>query len=257
MNFRKNLILLTLLGSMLFLTSCKESIDPPKPEVIKNYFTLPNNSINKYLVDSVSTGNEYFPIGIKTVMWGPEMVTAGTPYYAQIEQLDYTDGGGTLQRMKVRKTERGLYYYLDTTGFSALIPDTAKPFIQIDREITAFSLPFFAGQSWSAFKFNVVIIPVINCTASYSGSVVYDHTVQGHTGNVTAERIKYTLSITIPTPGQPAVNIEYTGEVWYAESLGVVKKEGDYFLFQFLGGSEVDLLMPNYRVRERLNEIIK
>lgn len=257
MKFRKNLILLTLLGSMLFLTSCKESIDPPKPEVIKSYFTLPNNSINKYLVDSVSGGGEYFPIGIKTVNWGPEGVTAGTPYYTQTEQLDYLTGGNSQQRMKVRKTERGLYYYLDTTGFSALIPDTAKPFIQIDREITSISLPFFAGQSWSAFKFNVVIIPVINCTANYLGSVTYDQTIQGHTGTVTAERIKYTLSITIPTTGQPADNIQYTGEVWYAEDLGVVKKEGDYFLFQFLGGSELDLLMPNYRVRERLNEIVK
>ncbi|MBK6681923.1 MAG: hypothetical protein IPG53_18950 [Ignavibacteriales bacterium] len=79
---------------------------------------------------------------------------------------------------------------------------------------------------------------------------------KAHRNRDFAERIKYTLSITIPA-GASTINIQYTSEVWYAENLGVVKKEGDYFLFQFLGGSEVDLLMPNYRVRERLNEIIK
>ncbi|MBK8661952.1 MAG: hypothetical protein IPN18_09150 [Ignavibacteriales bacterium] len=156
--------------------------------------------------------------------------------------------------MKVRKTERGLYYYLDTTDFRPLFLIQQNHLFKSTGAITAISLPFFAGQSWSAFKFNVVIIPVISCTANYLGSTSYDHTVQGHTGTVTAERIKYTLSITIPTPGQPAVNIQYTGEVWYAENLGVVKKEGDYFLFFSIpsrGSGRGSVLMPNYHVRER------
>ncbi|MBK6681922.1 MAG: hypothetical protein IPG53_18945 [Ignavibacteriales bacterium] len=89
----------------------------------------------------MSGGSNYFPIGIKTVNWGPEGVTAGTPYYTQIEQLDYLTGGTSQQRMEVRKTERGLYYYLDTTGFSALILILQNRLFKLTG-ITAISLRF-------------------------------------------------------------------------------------------------------------------
>ena len=248
------LIIVFMISGLVF-TSCKEAVAPEQMQPVKNYFPLPNNTVYKYSVDSVSTENVYFNIGTKTVTFGPEVVVAGTPYYNQNEETNYTGGDLVTQKAKVRKTERGLYYYIDTSGMSALIPDTLKPFVQIDREVIAMSLPFFQGQSWSAFKFNVAIIPLINVTATYVGSAVYNNDVEGLPSRVNAEIIKYELRITIPDLGSGPVTLNYTGEVWYSEELGVVMREGDQFLFQLLGGGVIDLLSPNYKVRERLTRI--
>lgn len=257
MKINKIIFPLVLLFTGFIFTSCKDSVSPEVPVPIQNYFPLPNGAVLKYSVDSVSAGGQYYRIGTKILSFGPEQVTAGTPYYQQNEQIDYSDGGSVSQRSKVRKTERGLYYYLDTTGISLLIPDSLKPFIQIDREITGLSLPFYSGQSWSAFKFNVVIIPIINCTATYLGSTQISDTISGSTGVISAERVGYNLTISVPDLGQGPVSLQYSGEIWYSKNLGIVKREGDYFLFQFLGGSEIDFLLPNYKIREKLSEIIK
>lgn len=254
---RKRLFLILPLLAGLLFTSCKEVVAPEPPVAVKNYFPLPNNTVYKYAVDSVSETNAYFNIAQKNVSFGPEVVVAGTPYYTQTEVTIFNDGNIVTQRPKVRKTERGLYYYIDTSGTSALIPDTVRPFVQIDREVIAMTLPFFPGQSWSAFKFNVAIVPLISVTASYVGSAAYSYDVWGLPSRVNAEIVKYELKITIPDLGTGPVNLTYTGEVWYSEDLGVVMREGDYFLFQLLAGSEIDLLAPNYKVRERLTEIVR
>lgn len=257
MNIKRAILIPVILFQAFIFTSCKDSVSPEPPAVVKNYFPLPNGAISRYSVDSVSGGSQYFNIGTKVTSFGSEQVTAGTPYFQQIDQIDYFSGGSVIQRSKVRKTQRGLYYYLDTSGVTGLIPDTLKPFVQIDREITPLSLPFYSGQTWSAFKFNVVIIPIINCTATYLGSVTVTDTIRGVTGSVKAERVGYNLTISIPDLGQGPLNLTYSGEVWYAEETGVVRKEGDYFLFQFLAGSEIDLLLPNYKIRERLIEVVR
>ncbi len=254
---RKGILLIMLAVSGLGFTSCKDTVAPEPVQPVKNYFPLPNNTVYKYSVDSVSETNAYFNIGTKNISFGPEVVVAGTPYYNQTEVTTYTGGEIVTQRPKVRKTERGLYYYIDTSGTGALIPDTLKPFVQIDREVIAISLPFFPGQTWSAFKFNVAIVPLISVTASYTGSAVYNNDVVGLPSRVNAEIVKYELKITIPDLGTGPINLTYTGEVWYSEELGVVMREGDYFLFQLLGGSELDLFAPNYKVRERLTEIVR
>lgn len=253
---KRLLMILPLLAGLLF-TSCKEVVAPEPPVAVKNYFPLPNNTVYKYSVDSVSATNAYFNIGTKNISFGPEVVVAGTPYYTQTEVTSYTGGDVVTQRPKVRKTERGLYYYIDTSGTSAIIPDTVRPFVQIDREVIAMTLPFFSGQTWSAFKFNVAIVPLISITASYIGNAAYNVDVQGLPSRVNAEVIKYELRITVPDLGTGPINLNYSGEVWYSEDLGVVMREGDYFLFQLLGGSELDLLAPNYKVRERLTEIVR
>ena len=254
---RKGLLLIILVVSGLGFTSCKETVAPEPVQPVKNYFPLPNNTVYKYSVDSVSATNSYFNIGTKNISFGPEVVVAGTPYYNQTEVTTYNGGDIVTQRPKVRKTDRGLYYYIDTSGTGALIPDTLKPFVQIDREVIAMALPFFPGQTWSAFKFNVAIVPLISVTASYVGSAVYNNDVVGLPSRVNAEIVKYELKITVPDLGTGPINLTYTGEVWYSEELGVVMREGDYFLFQLLGGSELDLLAPNYKVRERLTEIVR
>jgi len=254
---RKRLFLILPLVAGLLFTSCKEVVAPEPPVAVKNYFPLPNNTVYKYSVDSVSATSAYFNIGTKNISFGPEVVVAGTPYYTQTEITNYTDGNIVTQRPKVRKTERGLYYYIDTSGTSALIPDTVRPFVQIDREVIAMTLPFFSGQTWSAFKFNVAIVPLISVTASYGGSAAYSNDIIGLPSRVNAEIVKYELRITVPDLGTGPINLNYTGEVWYSEELGVVMREGDSFLFQLLAGGEIDLLAPNYKVRERLTEIVR
>jgi hypothetical protein len=140
-----------------------------------------------------------------------------------------------------RKTNDSLFYFLDTTGLAASIPDSLKGYISLDAEMKVLSFPVTENKSWSVFKLSIKYLffnlNVLTVDASYDGTEsVTLHLTSGDV-NKDAVKIKYTLNLSIPNV--PITS--YTAYAWLVDGIGFVKWQGNGTILNAFTGGGVDL----------------
>ena len=244
MNKPKILIFILIMTFIVF-SSCKKSetdnsISPPGTIDNSNYF--PSNAGNYYkynLERNSSTGS-------------------GTTGTRDTRYTATTQGGGiyTLQTDTViagdstfvnsslfRKSDSGVYYFLDTTGFSANLPTefiSILPFLNIDSEMLLLSTPLQQGKGWPVFKVNLVqgiTLTVVDVEASYLGNESVALNLLSGTVNKTAAKVQYNFSLINP------INLSkqtVTAYGWYVADIGPVKWQGNGLLLNVFTGGEIN-----------------
>lgn len=183
---------------------------------IERVDTLLNTSdslgINYSSIDSVTTYN-------------------GVRYFVENSSLAL-NGSSLPMKILFRRSDAGVYFTIDTTGFDMLLPDSILQNVEItsDPEAIVFSYPLFDGKDWTAYKLNLTIgafdLSLVDVHAYYLGK---ETLLLPAAGSIDAEKIKYVATLIIPNPDN---FIEYTESTftingWFAKNIGLVKAEGN------------------------------
>jgi hypothetical protein len=142
-----------------------------------------------------------------------------------------------------RKSEIGVFYFIDTSGFAAALPDTLRNRMTVTSEMQTLLLLLAEGSFWQVFKVTIAVQPGITyapyrITANYvKEEIVLLHLVGGDL-NVTAKKIKYDLEFRLD-PEEPSQ--KFTAFSWVADKIGIIKMEGNAIVINTILNGEVSL----------------
>ena len=210
--------LLVLVLISLVISSCKKN----------------DNSVS---ADNNNTDNSnYFPS------------TVGSSYKYNFERTDSTNQqttgtrDSTVYTSYFRKSNNGIYYFLDTTGFSENLPPefiSYLPYLKIDQELLLLPSSLQDGQTWPVFKVSLeqgISITVVDVEAKYLGKENVAVNLTSGTVTKPAAKIEYSFSIINPiTQAKQTV----TADGWYAADIGAVKWEGNSLLLNAFTRGEI------------------
>ncbi len=156
----KNWLLFSVITISLFF-GCSESDSSTEPEEVKSYTEeisdfFPVNVGDSFLynVDTLNqTTNEYKNIGSRlTNVYKVEEVL-GESHFICNEDFNFS-GNKILAESKFQLTSNSLEFFADSTGVSALIPDSIE--IEIDlileESFKIIEFPLVKNQEWKVFR---------------------------------------------------------------------------------------------------------
>jgi len=238
---------------LVVLVSCtsKEPTAPPSGQV-PDYF--PNSDGTNYLfaiTEFDSTGISR--IGSRYVFYYGDTLINGTPYKFQKDSIKM--GNEIDERLSnFRKSETGVFCFVDTSGFAAALPDTLRNRMTITSEMQTLLLLLAKGSFWQVFKLTITLQPGITfapyrITAGYvKEEDVLLHLVSGDL-NVTAQKIKYDLEYRFD-PEDPSQ--KFTAFSWVAVKIGIIKIEGNAIVVNAILNGEVNLADSSKTVTQNL-----
>ncbi len=241
---RPKILIFILIMTFIVFSSCKKSEDnsvtPPVTSDNSNYFPSNAGNYYKYNIERTpSTGSR--SIGTRNTRY--TVTTQGGGIYTL--QTDTVIAGDStfVNSSLFRKSDSGVYYFLDTTGFSVNLPPefiSILPFLNIDSEMLLLSTPLQTGKGWPVFKVNLVqgiTLTVVDVEASYLGNESVALNLPSGTINKTAAKIQYNFSLINP------INLSkqtVTAYGWYVADIGPVKWQGNGLLLNVFTGGEIN-----------------
>ena len=201
---------------------------------MKNYYPGGKGTTYKYNVvqlDSSGTTNSL----TRNVYYSNEVSINSVDYREQKDSID--DGTSITETISYfRKTDTGVFYFVDTTGFLSLVPDSLKNLISIQDEMRLLLYPLAAGNIWPVFRVSVNLQPGFSFSPlDINGYFVSRENVtlslETDTTVVVAEKVKYDLDLTVDV-NQPAQR--FSAFAWFAEEIGIVKMDGSSVLLAIL-----------------------
>lgn len=252
---KRNLLLFVLLIAVVyFINACKESSTTQTEEgtvvADTSYYPVGDGTSYKYNVDRTDS-NGTQTSGNRSTLYSGNITIAGTPYQIQIDTVNIS---GLISRgfSYFRKTESGVFFFLDTAGLASSIPDTLIQYITIDSEIRLLYIPVSENSSWTAFRINLNYQGIINFNP-IEVSVAYDGKDNLSVGgsNVEAIRLKFTLKYQTDPFTAPKNFFAYG---WIAKGIGFVKWEGNSTIIGTFTGNGVDFADTSSTVVMNLTE---
>jgi hypothetical protein len=230
--------LIIILGLLINACNKDNSTNPP---VQNNTGYFPNGDGTSYSYSIAKTdSNGTQTTGTRSSEYTGTEVKNGTTYQVQIDSINIS-GVSSTSFSYFRKTNDSLYYFLDTTGLSASIPDSLSSNVSLDNEMKILSFPVDENKTWSVFKLSIkyliFTIPVLTVDGAYDGTESL--TLHLNSGDVAkdAVRLKYTLSLEVP--GGPTTS--YNAFAWLIDGIGIVKWQGNAAILSAFTGGGIDL----------------
>jgi hypothetical protein len=252
---KRNLILFVLLmGVVYFINACKESNTTETEEgsivADASYYPVGEGTSYKYSVERTdSNGNQ--SNGSRSTLLSGSTTIAGVPYQIQIDTVNIA-GETSTGLSYFRKTDSGVFFFLDTTGLGSSIADTLLQYLTIDPEIRLLYIPISDNSSWTAFRINLSYQGIINFNP-IEVSVAYDgkENLSVGSSDVQAVKLKFTLKYQTNPLSTPQNFIAYG---WLAKDIGFVKWDGNGTIIGAFTGSGVDFADTNSTVVMNLME---
>lgn len=231
---------------LLGYVGCKksESGNPTAPGSTENYF--PNNEGTSYKYSYSRTDSSGQSNGTRTTNYKGTVTIKGTAYKIQIDSLSiFTSSTVQIDSSYFRSSAAGIYYYIDTTGFATSITDSSLipliPYVIIDNELLAYSLPLQSGKSWTVFRITLtspLVATVVDVSALAVGTEPITISLPSGSTNKDAIKIKYTMTLRL-NPLSPAVQT-YIAYAWLIQDVGPAKWEGCGTLVNVFTGLGID-----------------
>jgi hypothetical protein len=239
----KNLILFLFL-SAVFLTfnfcTTDNTTNPPEQN-LKNYYPGLKGTTYKYEIlqkDSAAQLNN----AERFVGYGDEVEIESVKYR---EQKDSVNDGSTVTEYVnyFRKTPTGVFYFIDTTGFLSLVPDSVRNLISIQDEMRLFLNPLDAGSFWPVFRVTLNLQPgfsinPIDINGYFIASEDLTLNLESGVTEIKAEKVKYDLDIL--TDLNQTVR-RFSAYAWFTEEIGIVKLDGNNVVINILLNGEINL----------------
>jgi hypothetical protein len=217
------ILILTVLIVYTFNSCKKDSTTEPPGEVVADatYYPTGNGTFYKYNVDKVDSGNNQTN-GTRSSIYAGTMGV----YQIQLDSLIFP-GSTTVDSVFLRKTDTGVFLFLDTAGLTSVIPDSLLPSLTLDAEMRTFLFPMSENSSWPVFKMSLNIFGITfspaEVNASYAGKENLNLNLTN--GNETVETVKVRFRLTIKTSPLNAPT-NYEAFAWVAKNKGIVKWQG-------------------------------
>jgi hypothetical protein len=238
---KKSIIILITSLLSLYFSACSKSSNPVSDNSNQNsaatYFPgeVGSNFNYEIQVDS-SGGNSRF--GERLVTFTGTTTKENINYYIQSNNTTLS-GVETSTISYFRRTIGGIYYFVDTTGLYRFIGNfVAYP----DKELGILTNNLSNNATWTVYKMNVSVFSIINLTATYQGSEDLVLNLKSGQVSKTADKIKYSLTLTIPalTDSAKAVNSKFDASFWFVKDIGLVKNQGNLTVVNAICGYDID-----------------
>lgn len=237
MNTHIKIFLLTLL-SLLILTGCEDNTptDPPA-QVFPDYYPNGIGSTFKYSVVERDSAGNLIQSGSRIILYSGTYSLNGINYITQDDSLDFGSQSNVATYL-FRKTQTAVFYAIDTSLISQLIPDTLKQYVSLRDEMQLLFYPLTTGSSWSLYRITAQVQPgievkILDIIASFDGAEQVNLNLTSGTISITAQKVKYTLELYSEIGSPPQT---YTASMWFVKDVGLVKYEGNQFIVNIGGG---------------------
>jgi hypothetical protein len=245
------LLVIAILTSV-FIINCSESDSSgTDPEEVKNYseelskfFPITVGNALTYSVDTLNlSSNNYDNIGTRQFVVNSKKLENDYDYFVCAENYNLIQQ--TIQSLsKFRITENSLDFLADTSGVSALIPDSINMEIvlQLDDAYKLVEYPYADKHEWVVYKgsanFGTFKFQIFSIVGSYVGTESVELTNINKT--VSSEKFNYHITLNVPNISNPLVsNIqEYDAYVWFSPEYGVVKLTGSALFVNPITGNK-------------------
>ena len=253
MNFLINFISLLLAG-LFFAYSCSEenSTNPPGDENLPVYFPGSEGTFYKYeIIESDSNG--ITSTGIRNVVYLEDTLINRTRYKLQVDSVQ-TNVQLSVSNSYFRTTATGVFYFVDTTGFTIILPDTLQSSTEIQDEMRAYLFPLSAGTFWPVYRISVELNEfIIFNVVDISGKFISDETliinIADQTQTVNTKKVEIDFKF---QTGEVDSVISFNANTWLAEDIGIVKMEGSAIVLNIISGGGLDLSDINKTTTQNL-----
>ncbi len=234
-NFIKVLLFLTI--ALLLVYGCKDSVTNPPAEIdTRNFFPDNDGSYFYYNVEVFdSTG--HIQSGTRKSYLNGETTLQQTRYKVRIDSLEL-NGNLSISSSYLRKSANGVFGYFDTTGFTAIVPDSLRNLLTISTEYRMLYFPFSISQIWPVYNLSINLgvsrIDIVRISAEVTEQDSITFTFRGNSITKAVYKIKYTMTL---ITGLNLTTETYKALAWIMEDIGYYKWEGDAELLTFFTGN--------------------
>jgi hypothetical protein len=242
MNLLIKLISLLLAG-LFFIYSCSEenSTNPPGDENPPVYFPNSEGTFYKYEIIETDT-NGVISTGSRKVVYLEDTLINRTRYKLQVDSVQ-TDLQLSVSTSYFRTTSTGVFYFVDTTGFTIILPDTLQSAAEIQDEMRAYLFPLSAGTFWPVYRISVelnafIIINVVDITGKFISDETLILNISNQTRTVNTKKVEIDFKF---QTGEADSVISFNANIWLAEDIGIVKMEGSAIVLNLISSGGLDL----------------
>ena len=222
----------------LFFYSCNSdnSTNPPNQN-FPDFYPSDSGSTFKYSIKETDTLGNPVQEGSRSVYYTGTTTHNGREYITQADSLIF-DTLSTFNTFLFRKSDTGVFYAVDTSQISQIIPDTLKQYVTLRDEMQLLFYPLTSGSSWSMYRITAEVQPgieikILDIIASFESSEQINLNLTSGTVSVISQKVKYTLEYYSDVNSDPET---YTAFMWFAENIGLVKFEGNQVVISLTGG---------------------
>ena len=212
----------------------------PSEQNFKNYYPGQEGTSYKYEFKQEDS-NGLIVAGTRSVTYGDEIYIDTVKYREQKDSID--DGTSITENISyLRKTPTGIFYFIDTSDFLNLVPDSIKNLISTQDEMRLLLNPLASGSFWPVFRVTVNLQPGVNFSPiDINGYFVTQENLTLNLENgaieVVAEKVKYDLDIV--TDLNQTVQ-RFSAYAWFADEIGMVKIKGVSVITNILLTGEIN-----------------
>jgi len=233
----RSIILALCLLSIFFLLGCAETTTEPESTTYPDYYPTSNGSTLKYSVIEKDTLGNIIQSGTRNILFSGSTNYNGINYITQDDSLDFGSQSSDGIYL-VRKTDTGVFYAVDTSQISLLIPDSLKQYVTLRNEMQLLFYPLTSGSSWSLYRISAVVQPnveikILDIVARFEGVEQIDLNIDSVRTVFPSRKVSYTVEIFSEIGSVPET---FTVYMWYVQNIGLVKFEGNQFVIATVGG---------------------
>jgi hypothetical protein len=241
MKFLIKLIYLSL-ALVFFIYSCSEdNITNPPNENLLVYF--PNNEGTSYKYEIIEKDiNGLISTGNRNVVYLEDTLINSTRYKLQVDSIQ-TNLQLSVSSSYFRTTATGVFYFVDTTGFISILPDSLKSSVEIQNEMRAYLFPLSEGTSWPVYRISVelnefIIINIVDFTGKFISDEILTLNISNEAKTLNTKKVE--IDFKLRTSVADSI-ITFNANSWLAEDIGIVKMEGSSIVLNLFSGGGLDL----------------
>jgi len=240
-----------LLTLLIFISCDEETPNEPPAQDYPEYYPSSIGSKFKYSVTEKDSAGNLLQSGIRNILYSGTFLLNGINYTTQDDSLDFGSQSSVATYL-FRKTETAVFYAVDTSQISLLIPDTLKQYVNLRDEMQLLFYPLTTGSSWSLYRITAEVQPgievkILDIVASFVGIEQLAVNLVSQTIVVPSRKVKYTLELFTEIGSPPQ---RYSAFMWFAANIGLVKYEGNQFVVNIGGGGITFEPSPNILTQE-------
>jgi len=258
LRFYLKTVIFALLALVIFVGCEEDTPNEPPAQNYPDYYPSGIGSTFKYSVTEKDSAGNLLQSGTRNILFSGTYLFNGINYTTQEDSMDF-GSQSSVSTYLVRKSETGVFYTVDTSQISLLIPDSLKQFVTLRTEMQLLFYPLTAGSSWSLYRITAEVQPgievkILDIVANFDGTEYVQLNIDSINVVVPSRRVKYTLELYTDIGSEPQ---KYSAYMWYVANLGLVKYEGNQFVVNIGGGGITFEPSPNILTQELIEYVIK
>ena len=233
--FVRKIFFIAIMG--LVISCSSDNSTNPTEQNFPDYYPGGIGSTFKYSVTEKDSIGNLVQSGTRDILFSGIYNFRGRDYITQYDSLDF-GSQSSVNNYLFRKTDTGVFYAVDTTQISFLIPDTLKQYVSLRDEMQLLFYPLTSGSSWSLYRITAEVQPgievkILDIIASFEDNERIDIHLTSGIINTPAQKVKYTIELYSDVGSPPTT---YNAYMWFVENIGLVKFEGNQFVVSTGGG---------------------